>query len=122
MSWIIGLLVGGIVGWLTMYAMSPERRGGTFGNIVSGAIGGVFGIWFFFLALGIATASVAANYWLAILWSIIGAVVLVSIVNSIALSIARNGNMYESRRMSRGIPHDYEEVEIRKRRKDNFDK
>ena len=121
MSWLIGLVIGGIVGWLSIYAMSEDRRGSVLTNIIVGALGGVFGIWFFFLGLGIMTASVAANYWLAILWAVIGSLVFVAIVNSLAWSIARREMTFDGRRMSRGVPHEYEDVEVRRRKKDRFE-
>lgn len=117
-SWLIGIIAGGIVGWLTVYAMNPDRRGNVAANIIMGAIGGVFGIWFFFLGLGIITASATANFWLAILWAVIGSLVIVAIVNAIAASMSKSEGAYE-RRTSKGYPHEYEEIEVRRRRKDN---
>lgn len=116
MSWFIAAIIGAIVGWLSIYAMSPDRRMNVLVNILVGAIGGIFGVWLFFIVLGLFTTSVAANFWLGVLWSVIGSLILTSIVSAIAASMG--GRRHEYRETSRGVPHEYEETEVRKTKRD----
>jgi len=121
MVWIIAIIVGAIVGWLASISYKGTRRQNTLLNILIGAIGGLFGVWLFFGVFGIITASAAANFWLGILWSLIGAVVFMAIAEAVYMS--RRESMYgeerREERAERAFPYDYEEEERirRKRRK-----
>lgn len=106
MSWIIVAIIGAIVGWLASYAMSPDKRTNLALNIIVGAIGALLGVWFFAGVLGLITASAGINFWLAILWSIVGALILMAIVSAIAARYF--GERYRESRMGRSIPHEYD--------------
>jgi uncharacterized membrane protein YeaQ/YmgE (transglycosylase-associated protein family) len=45
MSWIITLIIGGIVGWLASIIMKTNAQMGLIANIVVGVVGSALGFW-----------------------------------------------------------------------------
>ena len=45
MSWIITLIIGGIVGWLASIAMKTNAQMGWIANVLVGVVGAVLGMW-----------------------------------------------------------------------------
>jgi uncharacterized membrane protein YeaQ/YmgE (transglycosylase-associated protein family) len=45
MSWVITLIVGGIVGWLASIIMKTNAQMGIVANVVIGVIGSLLGYW-----------------------------------------------------------------------------
>jgi uncharacterized membrane protein YeaQ/YmgE (transglycosylase-associated protein family) len=54
MSWIVSLIVGGIIGWLASIAMKTNDQMGIVANVLVGVVGSAMGYWLAGLA-GIAT-------------------------------------------------------------------
>ena len=78
MNIIIWLIVGGIVGWLASLIMRTDAQQGILLNIVVGIIGA------FLAGLIIGGGSINDSVTLeSFLWSLVGAVVLLAIVNLI---------------------------------------
>ncbi len=79
MNFIIWLVVGGLVGWLASIVMkSPE---GMIMNVVVGIVGAMLGGWLISPLVGVGTIN-QNNFSLpALLVSLIGAVILLAIVN-----------------------------------------
>ncbi|MBO9717281.1 MAG: GlsB/YeaQ/YmgE family stress response membrane protein [Pseudoxanthomonas sp.] len=75
MSIIIWLIVGGIVGWLASLIMRRDAQQGILLNIVVGIVGALLAGWLF--GGGINEAITIRTF----LFSIIGAVILLAIVN-----------------------------------------
>ncbi|KAF1693656.1 GlsB/YeaQ/YmgE family stress response membrane protein [Pseudoxanthomonas jiangsuensis] len=75
MGIIIWLIVGGIVGWLASLIMRRDAQQGILLNIVVGIVGAVLAGWLF--GGGINEAITIRTF----LFSIIGAVILLAIVN-----------------------------------------
>ena len=75
MGIIIWLIVGGIVGWLASLLMKRDAQQGILLNIVVGIVGGVLAGWIF--GGGINEAITIRTF----LFSIVGAVILLAIVN-----------------------------------------
>ena len=76
MGWIIALIVGGVAGWLASLVMNRDASMGIFWNIVVGIIGGLIGGWLLGQFINFSPE------WLSYLvTAIIGAVVLLAIVN-----------------------------------------
>jgi uncharacterized membrane protein YeaQ/YmgE (transglycosylase-associated protein family) len=75
MGIIIWLIVGGIVGWLASLLMRRDAQQGILLNIVVGIIGAMLAGWLF--GGGINEAITVRTF----LFSIIGAVILLAIVN-----------------------------------------
>ncbi|KAF1704784.1 GlsB/YeaQ/YmgE family stress response membrane protein [Pseudoxanthomonas kaohsiungensis] len=75
MGIIIWLIVGGIVGWLASLLMRRDAQQGILLNIVVGIVGAVLAGWIF--GGGINEAITIRTF----LFSIVGAVILLAIVN-----------------------------------------
>ena len=75
MGIIIWLIVGGIVGWLASLIMKRDAQQGIILNVVVGIVGALLAGWFF--GGGINEAITIRTF----LFSIVGAVILLAIVN-----------------------------------------
>jgi uncharacterized membrane protein YeaQ/YmgE (transglycosylase-associated protein family) len=45
MSWIITLIIGGIVGWIASMIMKTNAQMGLIANVVVGVVGSMLGFW-----------------------------------------------------------------------------
>lgn len=79
MSWIISLIIGGIVGWLASIIMKTNPQMGLIANVVVGVVGSLLGNWIAGL-LGIQAAGV-----LGFLIALAGAVLLIFILGKIGI-------------------------------------
>ncbi|RJG02438.1 GlsB/YeaQ/YmgE family stress response membrane protein [Noviherbaspirillum sedimenti] len=75
MSWIISLIIGGIVGWLASIVMKTNAQMGWIANVLVGVVGSLLGNWIAGL-LGIAVAGGVLRFAIAIA----GAVLLIFIL------------------------------------------
>lgn len=75
MSWIISLIIGGIVGWLASIVMKTNAQMGLIANVLVGVAGSLLGNWIAGL-LGIAVAGGVLRFAVAIA----GAVLLIFIL------------------------------------------
>ena len=82
MGWIIALIVGGVAGWLASLVMNRDASMGIFWNIVVGCVGSVIGNMIAGPLLGI-SGSVQEFSIIGLIVAVIGAVVLLGIVNLI---------------------------------------
>ena len=81
MNLIIWLIIGGIVGWLASLLMRTDGQQGIVLNVVVGVVGAFLAGWFISPLAGIGTIN-QNNFNLAsVLVSLIGAVILLAIVN-----------------------------------------
>ena len=84
MNFIIFIIVGGIVGWLASLIMNTDRSQGLILNVVVGVVGALLAGWLLSPALGIAPISSGNALSIpSILISLLGAVVLLAIINLI---------------------------------------
>lgn len=81
MNFIIWLVVGGLIGWVASMVMKTDAQQGMILNIVVGIVGAMLGGWF--LAPMFGTGTINSNdFSLAGLGvSLLGAIVLLAIVN-----------------------------------------
>jgi uncharacterized membrane protein YeaQ/YmgE (transglycosylase-associated protein family) len=82
MGIIIWLIVGGVIGWLASLVMKTDGQQGIFLNIIVGIVGAFLGGWIGGL-LGIGGGDINdGNFSLTgLLLSLVGAIVLLAIVN-----------------------------------------
>ncbi|MBA2237909.1 MAG: GlsB/YeaQ/YmgE family stress response membrane protein [Lysobacter sp.] len=82
MGIIIWLIVGGIIGWIASMIMKTDAQQGIFLNIIVGIIGAFLGGWIGSM-LGIGGGDINSGDFslMGLLMSLIGAVVLLAIVN-----------------------------------------
>ncbi len=88
-NFIIWLIVGGLIGWAASLIMRTDGQQGTFLNIVVGIIGAALGGWFISPIVGVGTINQGAFSVGALLVSLIGAVILLAIVNLVRRGTAR---------------------------------
>jgi len=77
MGFIVWLIVGGIVGWLASLIMKTDAQQGIILNVVVGIVGAVIAG----LIIGGGTINQDPMDLTNILWSLLGAVILLAIVN-----------------------------------------
>jgi uncharacterized membrane protein YeaQ/YmgE (transglycosylase-associated protein family) len=84
MSWIVAIIVGGIIGWIASLVMNTDSQQGILANILIGIVGSLLGSWIFGSLLGIGSATEAGSLSLwGIIWGIIGAVILIAILRAL---------------------------------------
>ena len=81
MNFIIWLLVGGLIGWVASMVMKTDAQQGMLLNVVVGIVGAMLGGWFLAPLFGTGTIN-SNDFSLAGLGvSLLGAIVLLAIVN-----------------------------------------
>jgi len=80
---IIWLVVGGLLGWVASLIMRTDGQQGLFLNVIVGIVGAALAGWFLSPLFGEATINQGAFNLGALLVSLVGAVVLLAIVNLI---------------------------------------
>jgi len=80
-SFIIWIIVGVIIGWLASLIMHTDAQQGTLLNIIVGIVGAFLAGWLLTPLFGIGTIN-SGNFSLpALLLSLVGALILLAIVN-----------------------------------------
>lgn len=79
MSIVIFIILGGVVGWLASQLLGRDE--GVVGSIVIGIVGSFIGS--FVSQLLTSGSSYLTLSWSGILWSLIGAIILVAILNMV---------------------------------------
>ncbi len=83
MSFIIWIVVGGILGWLASLVMRTDAQQGLFLNVVVGIVGALLGGWLLSPLFGSGTINIDDFSLMSLLVSFLGAVILLAIVNLI---------------------------------------
>lgn len=78
MSFIVAIVIGGIIGWLASKVMKTDAQMGVLANIVVGVVGSILGHWLAG-ALGIAAYGSIGSF----IISLVGAVVLIAILRAL---------------------------------------
>ena len=82
MGFIIWLIVGGVIGWLASLVMKTDAQQGLFLNIVVGIVGAFLGGWIgSMLGIGGGGINDGAFNMTSLLMSLVGAIVLLAIIN-----------------------------------------
>ena len=89
MNIILWLVVGGLIGWVASIIMRTNAQQGMFLNVVVGIVGAVLGGWFLSPYFGVSTINQNNFSMPALLVSLLGAVILLAIVNLIRRGTAR---------------------------------
>ena len=80
-NFIIWLVVGGLIGWIASMIMRTDAQQGIFLNIIVGIVGAMLGGWFISPLVGVGTINQGAFSIGALVVSLLGAIVLLAIVN-----------------------------------------
>ncbi len=83
MNVILWLVVGGIIGWVASLIMRTDAQQGVVLNIVVGIVGALIGGWFISPLVGSPTINQGDLSLSGLLVSLVGAVILLAIVNLI---------------------------------------
>ena len=81
MNFIIWLVVGGLIGWVASMIMKTDAQQGVILNVVVGIVGSMLGGWFIASLLGSGTVNSNDFSVMGLISSLIGAVILLAIVN-----------------------------------------
>ena len=81
MNFILWIVIGGIIGWIASKIMRTDAQQGIFLNVVVGIIGALLAGWFISPLLGTGTINQGDLSIGSLLVSLLGAVVLLAIVN-----------------------------------------
>ncbi|WP_374672870.1 GlsB/YeaQ/YmgE family stress response membrane protein [Ideonella sp.] len=89
MNLIIWLVVGGLLGWIASLIMRTDAQQGVILNVVVGIIGALLGGWFISPLVGVPTINQGSFSAGALLVSLLGAIILLAIVNLVRRGSAR---------------------------------
>lgn len=81
MNFILWLVVGGLIGWVASMLMRTDAQQGIFLNIVVGIVGALLGGWLIAPLVGGGTINQNDFSLSSLLISLVGAVILLAIVN-----------------------------------------
>jgi uncharacterized membrane protein YeaQ/YmgE (transglycosylase-associated protein family) len=81
MNFILWLIVGGIIGWLASKIMNTDAQQGIVLNVVVGIVGALLGGWLISPLVGGSTINQGSFSLSSLIISLLGAVVLLAIVN-----------------------------------------
>ena len=88
-NFIVWLVVGGLIGWVASMIMRTDAQQGVFLNIVVGIVGAMLGGWFISPMVGLPTINQDVFSLGSLLVSLVGAVILLAIVNLFRRGTAR---------------------------------
>ena len=81
MTFIIWLIVGGLIGWISNTIMRSDAQQGALLNAVVGVVGSLLGVWFIAPMFGGGTINRNDFSATGLMSSLLGAVILLAIVN-----------------------------------------
>jgi uncharacterized membrane protein YeaQ/YmgE (transglycosylase-associated protein family) len=88
-NFIVWLIVGGVIGWVASMIMRTDGQQGAILNVVVGIIGAAIGGWVISPLVGVPTINQNAFSIGALLVSLVGAIILLAIVNLFRRGSAR---------------------------------
>ena len=80
-NFIVWLIVGGVVGWIASMIMRTDAQQGVFLNVIVGIIGAALAGWVISPLVGLPTINQNAFSLGALVVSLLGAIILLGIVN-----------------------------------------
>jgi uncharacterized membrane protein YeaQ/YmgE (transglycosylase-associated protein family) len=88
-NFIVWLIVGGLIGWLASVIMRTDAQQGIFLNVVVGVVGAAIGGFLLSPLFGVATINQNVFSFGSFFVSLLGAVILLAIVNLVRRGRAR---------------------------------
>ena len=89
MNFIIWLVVGGLIGWVASMVMRTDGQQGIILNVIVGIVGAFLGGWLISPMVGVPTINQDAFSVGAMVVSLIGAIILLAVVNLVNRGRAR---------------------------------
>ena len=81
MNFIAWIVIGGLIGWIASKIMNPDAQQGLILNVVVGIVGALVGGWLISPLVGLPTINQNAFSIGAMAVSLVGAIILLAIVN-----------------------------------------
>lgn len=88
-NFIVWLIVGGVIGWIASLVMRTDGEQGLFLNIVVGVVGAALGGWLISPLVGVASINDGAFSIGSMAVSLVGALILLAVVNLFRRGSAR---------------------------------
>ncbi|MBK8018516.1 MAG: GlsB/YeaQ/YmgE family stress response membrane protein [Betaproteobacteria bacterium] len=88
-NFIVWLVVGGLIGWVASMIMRTDGQQGVFLNVVVGIVGAAIAGWVISPLVGVPTINQNAFSMGALVVSLLGAIVLLAVVNMFRRGKAR---------------------------------
>jgi uncharacterized membrane protein YeaQ/YmgE (transglycosylase-associated protein family) len=89
MNFVVWLVVGGLIGWVASMIMRTDAQQGMFLNVIVGIVGAAIGGFLISPLVGVPTINQDAFSLGALLVSLVGAVILLAVVNLVRRGSAR---------------------------------
>ena len=89
MNFIVWLVVGGLIGWVASMVMKTDAQQGVILNIVVGIVGAFLGGWLISPLVGVPSINQDAFSIGAMAVSLVGAIILLAVVNLMRRGTAR---------------------------------
>jgi len=89
MNLVIWLVIGGLLGWVASMIMRTDAQQGVLLNVIVGIVGALLGGWFISPLVGVPTINQGAFSLGALLVSLVGAIILLAIVNLVRRGTTR---------------------------------
>ena len=89
MNFIIWLVIGGLIGWVASMIMKTDAQQGVILNVIVGIVGAMLAGWFISPLVGVGTINQSALNLPAMLVSLVGAIILLAIVNLVRRGSSR---------------------------------
>jgi uncharacterized membrane protein YeaQ/YmgE (transglycosylase-associated protein family) len=80
-NFIVWLVIGGLIGWVASMIMRTDGQQGVLLNVIVGIVGAALGGWFISPLVGVGTINQGAFSMGALVVSLLGAIILLAIVN-----------------------------------------
>jgi uncharacterized membrane protein YeaQ/YmgE (transglycosylase-associated protein family) len=81
MNIIVWLVIGGLIGWIASVVMRTDGQQGILLNVIVGVVGAVLGGWLLSPLVGVSTINQSNFSVPGLLVSLVGAVILLAVVN-----------------------------------------
>ncbi len=88
-NFIVWLVIGGLIGWVASMIMRTDGQQGMLLNIIVGIVGAALGGWLISPLLGVGTINQGTFSFGALAVSLLGAIILLAVVNLVRRGSAR---------------------------------
>jgi uncharacterized membrane protein YeaQ/YmgE (transglycosylase-associated protein family) len=88
-NFLVWIIIGGIIGWIASMIMRTNAQQGLLLNIVVGIVGALIAGWFLSPMFGVGTINQSNFSLAAMLISLLGAVILLGVVNLVRRGAVR---------------------------------
>lgn len=83
MNFLMWIIVGGVLGWIASLIMKTDAQQGLFLNVVVGIVGALLAGWLLSPLVGVGTINASDFSLGSLVVSLVGAVILLAIVNMV---------------------------------------